>query len=255
MKNIKTIDILFVMVILFFIYGIADIYKKNNSKNIDLSIDKGINFLYKKQTDDGNFIFLQCKNKNMEKCDRENSLGFMWIIDPLHGIDDERIQTITNRALDFIQDKQLSEGLWQYLIILPPDIDTTSIAANTLKKFGRNISYNQTLIDENKNEAGLYYTWIVGEDKEKTPWEKNDIDCVVNVNVLRNRHTNDRAICEYVNDAIQNKKQCSIYYEYDDKKFSAYYFFSKAYLEGVTCLEESKNAIINYILSEKKPDG
>ena len=233
-------------------------------KDISKVVDDGIDFLYNSQLDYGEFKVIPCEDAQMSVCEKESSLGHVAIIDALHGIKNKKVDKMAERAIGFWLSEQLPEGVWKYYSSkdkkdIHPDVDTSSITFNTIKKYGseENITYNEKLIENNIGDNGLYYTWITPfEDLNKTWWGENDIDCVVNINVLRNLHKNNPNICAFLNDSIENKKQCSIYYEYEDKKrLPAYYFISKAYIEGVSCVGESSENIINYIIKNHRKNG
>lgn len=158
---------------------------------------------------------------------------------------------MTGKAIDFLLSEQKAGGIWSYytsrdMKVLNPDIDDTAKVSFILKINNRDFEDNLDLISNNRNEEGLYFTWINVDDKV------NDIDCVVNTNVLLYLGRNIPEVCSFVNNAVILEKTCSLYYP---NELVLFYSVSTAYKNNITCFEESKEKIIDSVLSLQKHDG
>ena len=125
------------------------------------------------------------------------------------------------------------------------------------------------------NTTGAYLTWFLDEksssmprnlfakpDKgQRIPFNINDVDCVVNANILRllsmTGHTNTNGYndsCQFINKAILNEKQsqCGIYYP---NSYAVFYTASNVYTYDRSCVEDSKEKAVDFILSTQNSDG
>lgn len=188
--------------------------------------------------------------------------------------------------------------IWKGFTNIPEDADTTSVVytakLNVARVTGaaahvptavygsfakhRDLNrephfYNKDLKQKN---TGAFMTWQMDEFDPKMPrfpfsdpkagvripFNVNDVDCIVNLNVLRMLTLDDRteaegsdAACRYINQVIRRGQQatCGIYYP------NTYHIaYSAALLEnaGSSCLEpDSKAHTIRAILKNQSADG
>ena len=218
------------------------------NQELNYSINSGIDFLYNSQLKDGEFSTYSCSEKEMINCYYDSSpFVTTFVLYSINEINNSKTIEIKQKAFQFLLNEQ-ENGLWSYWTKknenkLYYDLDDTSCASFILKQNNINFQENIHLIKNNKNNESLYYTWI-----NPTRFE-NDIDCAVNVNILLYLQENDPNICTYINNAIKDNENCSIYYP---DKIAFYYLISRAYKNNITCLNQTKEEIISEILSKYK---
>ena len=137
----------------------------------------------------------------------------------------------------------------------------------------RNPMYYNRL--EKRKNTGAFMTWLMNEkapemprfffarSKEgaRIPFNKNDVDCVVNANVIKLLQASGRssggydAACSMINDMVKKNEgsSCGIYYPNTYNLGAALAGASK--LGNKCLLEENKNKILKRILAEQNADG
>jgi len=229
-------------------------------QKIEDSINRAIDFLYKNQLPWGEFKTYAAWNPWFLAGSFDNSpFVTTFVLYSLKDIQDEKVKTMTKKAIDFLLSKQEKGGVWRFWTSknkkqIPPDLDDISTISFVLKLNNVNFDDNLQLILNNKNKDGLFLTWLMDEKYKKSIFwrlvEKN-VDCVVNTNVLLYLGQNDPRVCSYINQIINSNKFRSIYYP---SKLALFYAVSRAFKNNITCFEKSKDKIIKSILiSEKKP--
>lgn len=269
---IKKMIIVFLLVVVIIVFFISLRQIKNkaaleplqhveelNMPQLELSISKGIDFLYQNQLPYGEFRTYASSDKRMKKnCYFDSSPAITTVV--LHSIsfvDHPKVEEMTQKALSFFLEEMEGNGIWRYWTSrskknkeIDPDLDDISCVSYALKKHRIPFKSNLEIILANRNEQGLFYTWIRDSGQE------NDIDCVVNANVLRYLGENEdtEKVCKYLNDIVLHEKEgsCSLYYP---DKLTFYYAISRAYFNGISCLSNSVELIINRIISIKKKEG
>lgn len=124
-------------------------------------------------------------------------------------------------------------------------------------------------------KTGAFLTWLWDEKNPemprnifaaphrgtRIPFNFNDVDCVVNGNVLKllklaqkTSGPGYRASCDHLNRVVRNKQFyfCGMYYP---SYYALPYTMATALQSGVSCLEPSKERLINYIISKQRKDG
>ncbi|MEG4805113.1 phytanoyl-CoA dioxygenase family protein [Microcoleus sp. ARI1-B5] len=261
------------------------------------SITKAIDFLAQAQLDDGEFQ-TTLPNENLKaicetigfKQEATKNLVFdsspfvtSLIVYSLSFLSYEsKVQQLIKRGLGFLSQEMESGGLWRYWSsknekhnAAPPDLDDVCCASYVLKMNGIPIQPNTAIILDNRNQQGLFYTWLLPRtirgivlnlltlgkrfsylDKFWKTTDKDDICCVVNANVLlylgENRQT--QRVIEYLISIVlqENENENTSFYNH---KLSLYYMLSRAYFNGVNSLGVIKIPVINKILSLQKADG
>jgi hypothetical protein len=172
-------------------------------------------------------------------------------------IDCPLVTKMTKKAISFLTDEMRGPGLFQYYTSkntnsIGFDLDDTACASVALQQShplvagGGNVEH----FLENRNEAGLYYTWVGDAAPE------NDIDSVVNANVVFYLGDRDetKGACRYLTDTIESGHESDSYRYYLDD-MTLYYAVSRAYARGASSLGGAKEAIIEKVLLRSKDDG
>ena len=224
------------------------------------SISKAINYLAETQLLDGEFPMFISSDERMENKSQFDSspFGTAFVMYCLSFCNDEKCSKMIEKAKRFLINEMEEPGVWRYWSSksgkhISPDLDDTCCESFILKKnnSGNVLGNNIELILNNRNDQGLFYTWI-----RSNTFQPNDIDSVVNSNVLLylgEREETKDAI-NYLNDIIiNNKEKISYWYYLDD--ISLYYMVSRAYFNGVKSLGKCAQSIINKILKRQNPTG
>ncbi|MUG95827.1 hypothetical protein F7734_27100 [Scytonema sp. UIC 10036] len=230
----------------------------------DLAIAKGIHFLYENQLPDGEFRTYFAETPNMKSECRFDSSPFVTaaVLYSLGFADNSKVNTIIQRGIDFLIKERQEPGLWKYWTsksttlvhqnLIEPDLDDTSCVSYICQKYGYSnlVEHNLKLILKNRNDLGLFYTWIRNERA------KNDIDSVVNANVLLylGECEEIKNVCHYLNHLILEAQEKQSYWYYIND-LSLYYALSRAYFNGVHSLQIAGDTIINRVVSTQKENG
>ncbi|MBN9229667.1 MAG: hypothetical protein BGO90_01625 [Legionella sp. 40-6] len=221
---------------------------------IQSSMEQGLLFLESVQFEYGEFPTLFHPNlpepqRSLGTNYDSNLFTTAMIADAIHDIKNKAVKRINNKVVQYIQSQLLNEqGLWSYFTThnnapLYPntvnDLDDTVFASMVLQQNRENYPDNRAVIEANKNTQGLYLTFI-------DPPFINDVDCGVNANVMSYLKNNDPKVCAYLNNQVSQKTNCANYYSLLD----AYYLIARAYQDGVQCLQNSGQPIINYTLQQ-----
>ena len=261
----RWIIILFLLILFI---GITNIDNKPEETllhdQIQESIDRGVDFLYKNQLDYGEFKTYVCSDKLMKNCSFDSSPFLTtFVLYSIKDVKDERIKEIINESLHFLLDEQELNGAWNYHASrdlknppVPDDADDTACVSAALVMNNFSFKDNLYLFNKYKNEEGIVSVWFSEEEKYK------EYDCEVNSNVLfyfSLLNIKDDPICDYINKKIFNKDYgCCIYCEKinnEINKAPLFYLVSRAYKHGATCFNESRQQIIEELLLLQKDDG
>lgn len=124
-------------------------------------------------------------------------------------------------------------------------------------------------------DTGAYLTWLWDEkdpamphnyfappdEGTRIPFNKNDVDCVVNVNVLkvltatkRQSTPGYRAACDYLNGLVEKHEfyTCGMYYP---NEYALPYAMGAATDLGVKCLEPSRKGLVRIMLDQQGENG
>lgn len=128
---------------------------------------------------------------------------------------------------------------------------------------------------EKRIKTGAFMTWLLNEkDKDmprfifaesqagaRIPFNKNDVDCVVNANILKllalakKSTPGDSSACELLNDMIvkDENRTCGIYYP---NTYNLGYSIAGAKANGSQCIKkENENILVAKLISEQTADG
>lgn len=257
---------------------------KKTKQLFERCISSGLNFLHKNQLPHGEFKTYISPDIKMEENYRYVSTTYItsFIIYSLSFVKSRFVKDMTNKSLNFFIEEMEFPGIWRYFgvnrnvklsggkiseytpIGVVPDLDDTACISYCLKK--NNISFydNLEVFLNNRNENGLFYTWLMDYPKRKEYSEEivylfpksNDICCGVNSNILlylgQNENTN--IVCEYINDIISNDLEENNI-PYFPGRLALYYILSRAYFNRIHSLKKSRDLILNKIIPMQLEDG
>jgi len=188
--------------------------------------------------------------------------------------------------------------IFRGLTNIPDDADTTSAAQaalifdglvngfnyqtpdDTFKAFStyRDLNRRPMFFDKHQNlkDTGAFMTWLIDDhspnmprgyfDKAergaRIPFNRNDVDCVVNANILKLKALAKKEnlagyeeSCQMINQIIKNDKiaKCAIYYP---NTLNLFFAMASAEQAGDQCLtDQSHSQIVAKLLSMQKHDG
>lgn len=252
--------------------GAADGDDLARSKNIDKSIEKGLNYLYENQLPGGDFPLYRSYYPEMSPKEKIPVLfDTTFVVHTLNLAEGENTEEIVDemksKANAFLLDNKLPHGVWKWqnISFLLPDTDDTSMAFAALVESGVDISDESLdyMLDF-KTQDGIFYTYINSEewlDPSNPVYEffkNNDIDPNVNADILYAYSLRNRTqigIIQYLNNIAENKSfiNGTIYYP---SPYVFTYMVTRDYSDGnIKELEPSLIPIRDYILAMQKPDG
>lgn len=225
---------------------------KVSESELNKSIDNALDFLLVHQMDNGEFREYTCPDPKMTNCSYEPSpFSSALIIYSLKDIDDPRAKIMIQKGIPFLLSEQKAGGIWGFYTSknskeVYPDLDDTAMISYLLKAYNVSFDDNRNIIENNKNETGIFYTYIVPNE------HGYEVDCVVNADVLLYLGRNDPNVCSYLNSAVRNNQSCALYYPDNISLFLA---IARAYKNNVSCLNESRQIIIEKLKLLSRADG
>jgi hypothetical protein len=240
-----------------------------NKDKIDVAISKALNFLAQNQLPYGEFKSYLSTDESMEgKCVFDSSpFATALILYCISFVEKLEVREITQKTVQFLVEEKETSGLWRFWSsrnpkhkTLPPDLDDTACITYVLEQYYSPLLYsfllgsNRKVLLDNRNEQGLFYTWIV-PSRHKNNWV-DWVDSAVNANVLFYLGECDetKAVCDYLNNLVlSNREKDSDHYYLSD--LCLYYFMSRAYFHGAFSLKEAKGAVSNKTVSLQQEDG
>lgn len=211
---------------------------------LDARIQQGLAFLENHQAPSGEFPSYHSESLTMEAPNYGPApyVSFTIFLE-LEGVPAQKVR---QRITSYAQRLQLESGLFSVdggnPHRIPPDADDSVTGLLVLKKSGlvQNASI-ESLLKPFSNGQGLFYSWP----------DNGDVDCVINSNVLYAFSSfggNTAPLCDYLNGLVRTNKteSCS---NYATSKYAVFYFITRAYAAGATCLKPSLPAIQNTLLA------
>jgi hypothetical protein len=222
------------------------------------AIRRGLRFLRDNQLPYGEFRTYASPSIDMRRTFFDSSIFATTFV--LHGIarvDHLYVTVMTNKASSFLTEEMGCAGLFQYFTSknarsIDFDLDCTACASFALRRnhpFTRR-DYNIRHFMENRNEDGLFYTWV------RDAALANNVDSVVNANVVLYLGDRDetKSACRYLVDTIKSNHESDSYRYYLDN-MTLYYAVSRAYAHGTSSLSGASEAVIEKVLEWSKDDG
>ncbi len=237
-----------------------------NRNQIDVAISKALNFIARNQLPYGEIkTYFSTDERMKNRCVFDSSpFVTALVVYCISFVEDPKVKEITRKAVQFLVEEKEIPGLWRFWSSrnpkhkrLPPDLDDTACIAFILKQYYSPLLYsflfgsNQTILLNNRNEQGLFYTWIV------PPGHQNNwVDSVVNANVLfyLGDCEETKAVCDYLQDLVLSDREKGSDRSYL-RDLCLYYFMSRAYFQGARRLKDAKDAVSNKTISLQQEDG
>lgn len=231
-------------------------------KSFIQSISKAVDILYQTQLPSGGFPNYSSSDKGMEEdCRFDNCVFSSTIIGYcLSFSENVKVVQILQKIRNFLISEMIYPGIWCYWSSesgskIIPDMDDTCCASFLLRKSHSYLlrGENITLLLHNRNESGLFYTWLNSSPDLE---EQNDIDSVVNGNVilyLGEREETKKTI-DFLNRIVLEDHEEDTYWYYLNN-LALYYMMSRAYFNGVKSLHPSADSIIRKVTSMQSQNG
>ena len=249
------------------------------------AISHALDFLAGSQLPYGEFRTYASSDAAMEGDCRFDSSPFATslVLDCLRFVEDARARAMAARGLDFLASEMEGPGLWRYWSSrnpghrhLPPDLDDICCISHTLRGAGRPVPANREIILANRNERGLFYTWLA--PRAAAPSELagaiqclvgaesliglllagriNDVDAAVNANVVLylGESEETRAAIDYLIAAAAGAGNGEPSHFYPD--LAAFcYMLSRACFYGVSALARASGPVLDRLLPLQRDDG
>jgi hypothetical protein len=191
-----------------------------------------------------------------------------------------------SRAVEFLRREQIGAGVWRYWsksspthAFIPPDVDDTDCISYLLDRFG-GAPENKRLLLLNRDRRGLFYTWLIPRAVltadarywwmmmrdlnvarvfafwRRTQARRDDIDAVVNANVLLylGRRPETEAVINYLQQIVRDEREDTCDKWYRDQ-YAFYYAVSRTYAQGISGLEEVREAARVRLAARACADG
>lgn len=148
-----------------------------SSINIDIlntALDKAVAFLAQDQLPHGEFRTILAADAQLKQDCEADSSPFVtsFVLYALHYIENERTTGMIKKGLDFLESEMEWPGMWRHYSSrqfkhwrIPPDLEDTACAAYTLKMYNRAVPGNENIFLRNKNEQGIFRTWLTPQYK------------------------------------------------------------------------------------------
>jgi hypothetical protein len=254
---------------------------QSKKMQLNSAIAKGLDFLNKDQLHYGEFQSYKSFKKDFsEGCQvYKGSSPYIttFVVYSLSFIQLPLAKQITQNVLDFLEREVIAPGIWRFFTTnnklfyvngqfvkgqggIVPDLDDTCCASFALQAKETTFN-NQEIILNNRNENGLFYTWLLEDKWHKnntkiTVPPKNDICCGVNANVLLYLGANEQtlAVCQYLNQVVLSDREveCSIYFP---DRIVIHYLISRAFFQGILALQPCRDSIVSKILAQQQNNG
>ena len=228
------------------------------SEQSKLAVRRGLRFLRDNQLPYGEFRTYASPSIDMRRTFFDSSIfATTFVLHSIAGIGHPYVTVMTDKVISFLTKEMCGPGLFQYFTSknarsIDFDLDCTACASVALQRSHPFImrGYNIRYFVENRNEAGLFYTWVGNAALA------NNVDSVVNANVVL--YLGDReetkSACQYLVDTIKCSHESESYQYYLDN-IALYYAVSRAYTRGASSLSEAREAVIEKVLQSSKDDG
>jgi hypothetical protein len=228
------------------------------SERLAPAVLRGMQFLHDNQRPYGEFRTYASPSLDLSAAFSDSCVFVTtFVLYSIAGIDSPCGTEMTKKAISFLAGEMTDLGLFQYytsknIRSIGFDLDDTACASVVLQRNHPFVDdgHNVECFMENRDEAGLFYTWVGGTAVE------NDVDSVVNANVVLYLGDRDetRSACRYLIDTIEGDSASDSYRYYLDD-MTLYYAVSRAYAHGAPSLGGAREAIIEKVLQRSQNDG
>jgi hypothetical protein len=230
----------------------------STSEQLASSVGRGLRFLHDNQRPYGEFRTYASPSVDLQRTFFDSSIFVTTLVlYSIASIERPCVTAMTNKARSFLTEEMRGQGLFQYYTTrnarsIGFDLDDTACASVALKSSHPSVAQGHNIrhFIRNRNEAGLFYTWL---DRAN---HANNVDSVVNANVvlyLGDRDETESA-CRYLIQTIKSGHESNSYHYYLDN-MTLYYAIARAFAHGTSSLRGAKEAVIEKILQAGKDDG
>lgn len=222
------------------------------------SVWRALRFLQKGQLPHGEFRTYASPSVDLRRTYLDGSVFVTTFV--LHSIayaDHPYATAMTGKAIPFLAGEMHGPGLFQYYTSRNTrstdfDLDDSACASVALRRSIPLLARgcNATHFIENRDEAGLFYTWVGRQPSA------NSVDSVVNANVVYYLGDRDetKSACRYLVETVESGHESDSYHYYLDNT-SLYYTVSRAYARGASSLGPAREAVVERVLQSSKGDG
>jgi hypothetical protein len=258
--------------------------------DLDASIERGLDFLERRQLATGEFKVYRSTDHALEKdCIVDSSPFPTALIAYSLGFSDSiKAKAMLEKVVQFFLAEMEGPGLWRYWTnnhehhkTIPPDLDDIACVSSVLRQHGVPFPSNIQHIMANRNRQGLFYTWLtprwpmplnlaywrvvlrqwLSPLKLHYFWKlnesaPNDVDCVVNANVLFyvGENQNTQAVIEHLIEVVRRGEEACCD-KWHLNRFTFYYALSRNLLSGVQSLAILRDEIVERIVAAANLDG
>lgn len=224
------------------------------------AVAAGVAFLERAQLPTGELRTMVWRDHAPEHVPDPSVFGTALVAAALTGV--PGTERIREGAADFLASHMLRGGVWRHWTRdgrhfrygFPPDLDDTAMSSLCLAERGRRVPPHRRLLLANRDDDGLFYSWITPRRRwvpiaafwrialvqvthplsyhaffTRTPSRRGDIDGVVNANVLYylGRSADTEAVVPFLLAILRERREtdCDKWY---DNPFVVWYFFSRA---------------------------
>jgi len=223
---------------------------------LDACISRGIDFLYRNQLPQGEFPSYRIyTRKGAGNWDLDGAIfPTALIAHSMRFLKGQKVHEMMDKAKAFLLEEMQHPGVWRYWtarsgIPIMPDLDDTCCASAVLLEDKPQFSVdNVSLILNNRDERGLFYTFLNPQKDQE-----NDVDSVVNANVLfyLKEFEGIEKVVDYLHAVISENKEAGSYWYYL-KPASLYYMVARAYAGGAKRLEVLSQIITTKIINYRR---
>jgi hypothetical protein len=260
------------------------------ASTINLSIERGLEFLKQQQLPSGEFKVFMTRDSTMETdCVTDSSPFPTALIAYSLGFSKSEVaKSMLAKVLQFFINEMEGPGLWRYWTkehkyhdVIPPDLDDVACISYVLQQHGISFPLNKEIVLACRDSRGLFYTWITPRLRMSKNWQfwrvamaqlknpvrhyafwklnesgTNDIDGIVNANLLfyLGQCKETQPVINYLIDIFQQGKEESCD-KWHLNRFTFYYVVARNYQKGITAFESIRNESIARIVNSAKPNG
>jgi hypothetical protein len=153
--------------------GLATPMADVDNADLDHAITRAIDFLERAQLASGEFRTLIATDPAMSNAVFDSSpFVTTFVVHALGHVRSSRTRAMIDKALEFLRGEMEFGGLWRYFgrcqykhCRLPPDLDDTACASDSLRRNGRRPPANRWLFRANRDAAGRFLTWVLPRPK------------------------------------------------------------------------------------------
>ncbi|HTP02580.1 MAG TPA: prenyltransferase/squalene oxidase repeat-containing protein [Anaerolineales bacterium] len=260
-------------------------HAREDRSRIEAAIARAVEFLEARQLPYGEFKTLAASDRLLKRKARFDSSPFVtaWVVDCLRSWQSPAVRGMMKNAVRYLRREMEGPGLWRYWSsrneahdFLPPDVDDTCCVSAVLQEHGLQPPPNERFILANRNNEGLFFTWIVPRDAspkrmvrdlqplmEPAAWVVwsmqgllGNVDPGVNANAVMylGERAETRPAIDYLIGVVCGERSADSPSFYPDA-ITLHYLVSRAYARGVAALGETRGVILQALHAQQSRKG